>query len=364
MQTALRVHNGGRSVLILNGLNIYAARSIGLHRDGAKLGLSPFVSEMRRRLWWYLLGRDGRAGEDYGVSPAIVSYNCFFEGPHLPLNVDDTDLYPEMTELPAPRKGWTRMTTFLFQIALCKAWAQIQQVPHESPGPPSREARSQIIREMQTRSAELLRYCNPLIPEHQWTLLPARFVMRKLDFVSRRQWDAYHNPHEQEVLATDESLDEAIDLMHESQNFERDELMGPVLWQQRSYQQYHLYLFILWHVCVRPQGSRAREGYDMVADEMDATERRKRDLLRGPKWRILGALREKAGMILSGQEESDAEAASATQPVTPAQGQGMAAEFVDMGAAMPCYGALGVPDWSSLLDDFFQEDAPFPVMVG
>ncbi|KIX04842.1 uncharacterized protein Z518_05713 [Rhinocladiella mackenziei CBS 650.93] len=105
--SALRVHNRGKGIWILNGLAIRIAQSLGLHRDGERLGLSPFQSEMRHRLWWHFLSRDGRAGEDYGLEN--TSDLLLMSNVSLPLNVDDADLYPDMDELPTEKKGWTAM---------------------------------------------------------------------------------------------------------------------------------------------------------------------------------------------------------------------------------------------------------------
>ncbi len=37
---------------------------------GKRLGLSPFQSEIRRRLWWHIISRDSRSGEEYGLELA------------------------------------------------------------------------------------------------------------------------------------------------------------------------------------------------------------------------------------------------------------------------------------------------------
>uniref|UniRef100_A0A093VFG3 Putative transcriptional regulatory protein n=1 Tax=Talaromyces marneffei PM1 TaxID=1077442 RepID=A0A093VFG3_TALMA len=95
--TCLRVHEVGRSVWVLNGLAIRLAQSIGLHRDGASLQLSPFDTEIRLRLWWHLCVLDSRAPEDQGFQPTVDVIN---RGLRLPLNVNDNQIYPGMTRLP------------------------------------------------------------------------------------------------------------------------------------------------------------------------------------------------------------------------------------------------------------------------
>jgi hypothetical protein len=47
-----RRHDDSRFVWTMTGLATRIANALGIHRDGAQFGLSPFETEMRRRLWW------------------------------------------------------------------------------------------------------------------------------------------------------------------------------------------------------------------------------------------------------------------------------------------------------------------------
>ena len=53
------------------GLAVRLAQSLGIHRDGSALGLSPFDAEMRRRLWWGICILDTPASEDHSCSPGL-----------------------------------------------------------------------------------------------------------------------------------------------------------------------------------------------------------------------------------------------------------------------------------------------------
>lgn len=90
---------------------------MGLHQDGARLKLSPFETEMRLRLWWHLCVLDSRAPEDQGLQPTISVTNAELR---LPLNVNDTQLYPDMACLPTESGGWTDMSFFLVQTQACR----------------------------------------------------------------------------------------------------------------------------------------------------------------------------------------------------------------------------------------------------
>jgi hypothetical protein len=47
----------------MTGVAVRLGQTMGLHRDGITLGLSPFETEMRRRLWWHLVHLDFRAAD-------------------------------------------------------------------------------------------------------------------------------------------------------------------------------------------------------------------------------------------------------------------------------------------------------------
>lgn len=53
------------------GLAVRLAQSLGMHRDGDALNLSPFDAEMRRRLWWGICILDTPASEDHSCSPGL-----------------------------------------------------------------------------------------------------------------------------------------------------------------------------------------------------------------------------------------------------------------------------------------------------
>lgn len=52
--TCIRRLAENKDVWTLTGLLLRMAHSLGIHRDGLQFGLSPFDTEMRRRLWWQI----------------------------------------------------------------------------------------------------------------------------------------------------------------------------------------------------------------------------------------------------------------------------------------------------------------------
>ncbi|KAM7185352.1 Fungal specific transcription factor domain containing protein [Naviculisporaceae sp. PSN 640] len=114
----LRRAESPRYVWMMTGLVIRMAMALGLHRDGAKLRhLSPYEMEIRRRVWWVVLGLDLRSSEDQGVD-LTIPHNSF--DTQVPLSINDLDLEPESKEMPVARTGFTDMTFALYSINTCR----------------------------------------------------------------------------------------------------------------------------------------------------------------------------------------------------------------------------------------------------
>lgn len=108
-----RCDANGPDVYSLTGLVIGNALKLGLNRDGETLGLPPFETEMRRRLWWQLCSLDIRTADEHGSDPCILesSFNT-----KMPLNIPDNGLDPSMKAFPIAEAGRTEMLSSLVQF--------------------------------------------------------------------------------------------------------------------------------------------------------------------------------------------------------------------------------------------------------
>ncbi|KAK4210821.1 activator of stress genes 1 [Rhypophila decipiens] len=91
---------------ILNGVVIRIAQKMGLHRDGEILGLGPFETEMRRRLWWQIIMVDARYAMLSGLSHSLLPRSWDAKQPK---NLNDADIFPSATEPFQDREGPTEM---------------------------------------------------------------------------------------------------------------------------------------------------------------------------------------------------------------------------------------------------------------
>ncbi|GKT65352.1 fungal specific transcription factor domain-containing protein [Colletotrichum tofieldiae] len=103
---------------ILNGICVRIAQKMGLHRDGELLGLPPFETEMRRRIWWQIFMLDSKFSMISGLSQSLLPRpsDC-----KLPKNLNDADLHTGATERYQEREGPTEMVVplLVYQIGYC-----------------------------------------------------------------------------------------------------------------------------------------------------------------------------------------------------------------------------------------------------
>lgn len=92
-------------------MTIRNAEKLGLHRDGALLGLNTMEVEERRRVWWQLQHLDLGSAVRIGLTPLTLTADWDAK---MPSNIEDCDLSATRTEQPRERKGLTSISFCLF----------------------------------------------------------------------------------------------------------------------------------------------------------------------------------------------------------------------------------------------------------
>ncbi|KAI1166086.1 fungal-specific transcription factor domain-containing protein [Nemania serpens] len=98
------------SIWIMSGTVMRIAQKMGYHRDGEQFNLSPFETEMRRRIWWHVVTQDSRYAMLSGLSHAWVAQNWDTK---MPQNLNDEDLSPNSMKPLVPRSGPSEMVFVL-----------------------------------------------------------------------------------------------------------------------------------------------------------------------------------------------------------------------------------------------------------
>lgn len=182
------------TLFILSGIAIRLGRKMGLHRDGSSLGLSPFETEMRRRLWWHLVHVDFRTADVLGTRPSM---DLATGDTKMPMNIEDDDFGPDMVDPPAERNGITSVAITLIK---CEVFEALRRFSTTSPGDVRWEIlysaavtvakKDSIISRIEDHlENKYLRYCDPSNPLHTFVSIMIRSSICKLKLFA-------HNPRQ------------------------------------------------------------------------------------------------------------------------------------------------------------------------
>ncbi|KAL9616876.1 MAG: hypothetical protein Q9160_008298 [Pyrenula sp. 1 TL-2023] len=170
-----------QSLWSLMGLMIRNAEKLGIHRDGALVGLFPVETEERRRLWWQLQHLDLALAVRAGLTPLTLMADWDAK---LPLNIEDDDINPSMTDPPQERKGLTSMSWNLYTY-----WVIYQQrlsccdkgrfeLSWQSNGVKSLSSKDSLIEQLEAGlNKNFLQYCDPIRPLDTLIQLSARSLI-------------------------------------------------------------------------------------------------------------------------------------------------------------------------------------------
>lgn len=176
----MREFSDPHTIWTLCGIATRIAQRIGVHRDGSNHGLSVFETEMRRRVWFQLIIIDATSAQFCGVASSSPSTSIDVKPP---MNANDSDLDPRMTEPACEKQGPTEMIFVLARSGLGQglrrlsagdaggdgSWANLS-----SPSM-SLQEKDKIIDELEEfMESRFLRYCDKSIPLHMVTRLMAR----------------------------------------------------------------------------------------------------------------------------------------------------------------------------------------------
>lgn len=300
----LRRNGDARKIWTLTGLVVRIAQTLGIHRDGSHFGLQPFEIEMRRRLWWQVSILDARSANDNGCDPTIS--DGFFDT-KMPLNVNDSDLHPGMTETPAERQGFTDMTfsRLLFEIS-----GIFRRIVYTAPGSnKSTESFADLtisekerwISEIhQAMEKKYLQNCDLSIPLCWVTATISRLVLTKMWLVAYHPYQRHNGGATLPQETRDKLFITSVENIEYSMILESEARTMKWGWLFRTYVQWHPVAFLLSELCTRTKGEtvdRAWRALEASADRWwmppnNSTLDRRADV--GRLWRPLRKLLAKA----------------------------------------------------------------------
>lgn len=262
-----------RTTWILAGVASRVAQGMGIHRDGTNIGVSPFETEMRRRLWWQITIMDFRSAELSGSS-TFGEFN--WSDTQRPSNVNDADIHPDMPEAPVSQTKPTEMIACLLRCEFGAFWKekvkQKSNVAFENMRTASPwtcttlEERDAHINELEQRIEEkFLRYCDPSIPIQFITTIIGRAAMSGMRLMVHHP-RKYANP--EDVPASERAylwklsikLLESDNLAHSTKGLQR------FLWHTNVYFQWQALIYLLNELKEHTLGEQVDHAWQEVDD--------------------------------------------------------------------------------------------------
>ncbi|KAH8679721.1 fungal-specific transcription factor domain-containing protein [Tricladium varicosporioides] len=299
----VRRHDDTRFVWTMTGLAIRIAQSLGLHRDGTKFGLSPFDTEMRRRLWWQLCILDVRASEDHGSDPSILDYTFDTE---FPISCNDEDLNPNSVQPPARRPGVSEMTFCLIRYEICSLTRRLSYTP---PGKflcklaarsfeLTLEEKEKLVRESADHLEKTyLQYCENAGPLYWVAATVARLITAKMSLILYHPLTQPGQPSTLNQDTRDRLLMASIEIIEYSKVLEEESSTKRWGWLFKTYIQWHAIAYILGELCVRESSTtvdRAWKAIDSVFGEWGKTVAHSKSNKNGMLWNPMKKLMLKA----------------------------------------------------------------------
>ncbi|MCJ1471357.1 hypothetical protein MMC07_010005 [Pseudocyphellaria aurata] len=257
--------------LTLSGIAIRFGQRLSLHRDGASLGLPTFETELRRRLWWQIILLDGRSAELSGSGMSLLTPDWDTKPP---LNVNDSDLNPNMREMPVVHSGLTEMAfcllryevgTFLRSSNSTSTFDDSFQRP--SSAAVSISKKDKAIEDLeQLLEQKYLKFCDPSIPLHFLCVSFARSTMCMMRLQAhhpryRSDGGASMPQNEKDVLFFESvKILELDNLNHSTQIARR------FLWHTKSYFQWYALIYVLGELCFRIAGDEVDRAWQQIAE--------------------------------------------------------------------------------------------------
>lgn len=156
------------------------ARQLNLEKIPLYDFLPPFQAEYRRRAWWMICRHESAYAEELKTRKVSIMHTSDVA---LPLNVNDLDIYPEMTHPIVPRIGLTDVSHILMSFQAVKLVAGLAALVHfqrtEQQDIAVIRARTQAVVETARTEIEqgTLRHCDISRPFDWLILLCAKIMM-------------------------------------------------------------------------------------------------------------------------------------------------------------------------------------------
>lgn len=235
------------------------------------------------------LNSDVRASEEQGSEPMIAER--FFDT-KLPSNINDTDIWPGMTEMPIEREGATEMTFDLVRYEIggtVRILSALSKCPKESKASEQDqlESKDAALERLRLKLEDkYLKYCDNRDPLQWVAANVSRLVyisvlitiyFANIVQVMAKIWLVIHHPFRRGALGAklaqetrNRTFLTSIDIIRYARLLETQQKTLRWGWLFSSYRQWHSLAFLLGELCVRTEGPAVEDGWRVIEEAWPA----------------------------------------------------------------------------------------------
>ena len=258
------------------GVAIRIAQRMGIHSESALAKCTALEAELRRRLWWSLVLFDTRVGElaNYKTTKLAPTWDC-----RIPLNVNDSDLRPEMKE---PPEVLGKSTEALFAVVCgeigefvrntmfyldftAPALKPIAKGVQSGPIPEGGElvALEKMIED------KYLKSCDPENPLHFMTIWMTRAFLAKYLLLEHHSKYSSSSVHQTEAQR-DTAISYALNRLECDTKLITSPLTKGFVWLIHPHFPFPAYIQIVQDLRRRPGSEQAEQAWEVMSDNYEA----------------------------------------------------------------------------------------------
>ncbi|KAG8527919.1 uncharacterized protein KY384_006835 [Bacidia gigantensis] len=273
---SVRPSTSPQSLSAVLGIAIRIAQRMGIHMESALAKCAVVEAEMRRRLWWSLVLFDTRIGEIANSRPIMLdpTWDC-----KTPLNVNDTDLRPEMKGSPAAQRSPTEA---LFAVVRGKLGDFVRHSEFHLDF--TNPALKPIVQHLQNRSApedtqlakfeqliedQYLKYCDQDNPIHFMTTWSTRAFLAKFRLLEHHARHSRSKVRQTETQH-DAATSYALRMLECATKIMTSPLTTRFQWMNQSHFPFPAFIQIVQDLRRRPVSNQARQAWETMSEAYEA----------------------------------------------------------------------------------------------
>ena len=258
------------------GVAIRIAQRMGIHSESALAKCTAVEAEMRRRLWWSLMLFDTRISEIANCKTVTLdpTWDC-----KIPLNVNDSDLRPEMKGPPTIQG---KSTEAIFAVVRSELGEFIRHTmfhldftnpalkpiaKHLQNGPPPEG--SELVKLEEMIEDRYLKSCDPDNPIHFMTIWTTRAYLAKCCLLEHHSRYS-SSPMRRTEAQRDAATSHALRMIECDTKIMTSPLTKGFLWLNHFHFPFPAYLQIVQDLRRRPISPQSRQAWEIMSDNYEA----------------------------------------------------------------------------------------------